>query len=274
MLARNKEEVPKEAKRHVEAVLKALDILECFQRQPRLSLKKISELTGLHKSRIMRLCGTLISRGYLQYEAETEQYKLGPKIISLSKSYEQSNDLISLARPAMKYLAQETGESASLFVIDGLNRLCVAREEGTYSLRYNIVEGQRMPLYAGAGGKVLLAFGPEAIRKKVLTKKHIKKLTPHTIIDPQKLLQELDKIRQDGYACSFGERDAEVAALAAPIFNHEGKICASLSIAGPISRFSGEHNAQRLKILLVTAKGLSDSLGYVDQKRKSFSNEK
>jgi len=111
MLTSDMQEVPKEAKRHVEAVLKALDILECFQKQPQLSLKKISELTGLQKSRIMRLCGTLISKGYLLYEAETGQYKLGPKIISLSRSYEQSNDLISLARPAMKYLAQETGES-------------------------------------------------------------------------------------------------------------------------------------------------------------------
>lgn len=265
------QEIPKESKRHVEAVLKALDILECFQKQPQLSLKKISEFTGLHKSRIMRLCGTLISRGYLLYEAETGQYKLGPKIISLSRSYELSNDLISLARPAMKYLAQETGESASLFVIDGLNRLCVAREEGTYSIRYNIVEGQRMPLYAGAGGKVLLAFGPEEVRKKVLTEKHIKELTPHTIREPKRLLQELDKIRQDGYAFSCGERDAEVAALAAPIFNHEGKICASLSIAGPISRFSREHNAQHLKILMATAKRISEMLGYVEQKGKEFS---
>ncbi|MGQ9696181.1 MAG: IclR family transcriptional regulator [Thermodesulfobacteriota bacterium] len=264
------QEVPKESKRHVEAVLKALDILECFQRQPQLSLKKISEVTGLHKSRIMRLCGTLISRGYLLYEGETGQYKLGPKIISLSRSYEQSNDLLSLARPLMRNLAQETGESASLFIVDGLNRLCIAREEGTYSIRYNIIEGQRMPLYAGAGGKVLLAFAEKDLRKKVLKKGHLKKLTPHTINNPKQLLKELEIIREQGYAASFGERDAEVAALAAPIFNHEGKICASLSIAGPISRFSREHNVQHFKILLATAKRLSEMLGYADQKSKCF----
>lgn len=262
------ENVPKESTRYVEAVLKALDILECFQKEPQLSLQRISELTGLHKSRIMRLCGTLISKGYLQYEGETGQYKLGSKILSLSKSYEQSNDLISLARPLMKYLAQQTGESASLFIIDGLNRMCVAREEGTYSLRYNIIEGQRMPLYAGAGGKVLLAFGPEDLRKKVLKKGHLKKLTPNTIKGPEQLLKELEIIKKQGYAASFGERDAEVAALAAPIFNHEGKICASLSIAGPISRFSPEHNVQHLKILLAAASRLSEMLGYVNRERK------
>lgn len=256
-------EMPKESTRYVEAVLKALDILECFQEEPQLSLKKISELTGLHKSRIMRLCGTLISRGYLLYDAETGLYKLGPKVLSFVQAYEQSSNLISLARPLLKYLAQQTGESASLFVIDGLQRLCVAREEGTYSLRYNIVEGQRMPLYAGAGGKVLLAFGSEELRKKVLRKGHLRKLTPHTIRDPKQLRKELENIRQQGYACSFGERDAEVAALAAPIFDHEGKICASLSIAGPISRFSPEHNVQHLKILLTTAKRISEMLGYV-----------
>lgn len=246
----------------MEAVLKALDVLDCFQVQPLLQLKKISELTGMNKSRIIRLCGTQVAKGYLGYDAEAHHYKLGSRILSLSKVYERSNNLISLARPVLRYLADHTGESASLFVVDGLKRLCLAREEGTFSIRYNIVEGQRMVLYAGAGGKVLLAFGPEELRRKILGKNYLKELTPSTIKDPKHLAKELEAIRRQGYASSYGERDAEVAALAAPIYSHDGKVCAALSIAGPINRFSPEHNVKHLKILLASAERLSQMLGY------------
>ena len=251
----------KESIRHVEAVLKAMDILDCFQVQPILSLKQISEMTGLNKSRIIRLCGTLAAKGFLMVDSETHKYKLGVKLLSLSRVYEQSNTLISLARPILKDLAQNTGESATLFVIDGVDRLCLAREEGTHSIRFNILEGQRLPLHAGAGGKVLLAFGSPDLRKKVL-KNFPKKLTRNTITDPKDFQREFESIRQQGFAFSSGERDAEVAALAAPIYNHEDQVCAALSVAGPINRFSPTHNAKNLKLLMASAERLSKMLGY------------
>jgi len=252
----------KESSRHVEAVLRALDILECFQVGPLLSLKKISDMTGLNKSRIIRLCGTLVAKGYLGYDSEAQHYKLGNRILPLSKAYEHSNNLISLSRPVLRNLADQTGESASLFVVDGLQRVCLAREEGTFSIRYNILEGQRMVLYAGAGGKVLLAFGPEELRRKALARDHLRKLTTTTIQDPKRLEKELEAVRRQGYASSYGERDSEVAALAAPIYSHDGKVCAALTIAGPITRFSKEHNVKHLKILQASAERLSRILGY------------
>jgi DNA-binding IclR family transcriptional regulator len=252
----------KESSRHVEAVLRALDILECFQVEPLLSLKKISEITRLNKSRIIRLCGTPVAKGYLGYDSEAQHYKLGNRILPLGKAYEHSNNLISLSRPVLRNLADQTGESASLFIVDGLQRLCLAREEGTFSIRYNILEGQRMVLYAGAGGKVLLAFGPEELRRKVLSRDHLRKLTPATTQDPKRLEKELETVRRQGYASSYGERDPEAAALAAPICNHDGKVCAALSIAGPINRFSKGHNVKHLKFLLASAERLSRILGY------------
>lgn len=188
----------KESSRHVEAALKALGILECFQTEPLLSLKNIREMTGLNISRMIRLCGTQVAKGYLAYDSGTRHYKLGNKILPLSKAYEHSNNLISLSRPVLRNLADQTGESATLFIVDGLQRLCPAREEGTFSLRYNILEGQRKVLYAGAGGKVLLAFGPEELRRKVLSRDHLRKLTPATIQDPKRLQKELETVRWKG----------------------------------------------------------------------------
>ena len=263
----------KESTRHVNAVLKALQVLDCFQVQPLLQLKKICELTGMNRSRVIRLCGTLESKGYLAYESETRHYRLGSRILSLSKVYESSNNLISFARPILRYVVEHTGESVSLFIVDGLKRFCVAGEEGTFSIRYNIPEGQPIPLYAGAGGKLLLAFGPEELRRKVLRRSRLKRLTPATTTDPQKLETEFEAIRRQGYASSCGEREPDVAALAAPIYNHEGTVCASLTLAGPIHRFSGEPGANHLRILLAAAGRLSQMLGYPDRNTTNHDSE-
>jgi IclR family transcriptional regulator, KDG regulon repressor len=252
----------KESTRHVDAVRRALQVLDCFQVQPLLPLKRICELTGMNRSRVIRLCGTLESKGYLDYEAETRHYRLGSRILSLSKIYESSNNLISLARPILRSVVEQTGESVSLFVVDGLNRMCVAGEEGTFSIRYNIPEGQPIPLYAGAGGKLLLAFGPEELRRKVLRRSRLKRLTAATTTDPKKLEKEFEAIRRRGYASSCGEREPEVAALAAPIYTHEGTVCASLTLAGPIHRLSGKQRVNHLRILLASASRLSQMLGY------------
>jgi DNA-binding IclR family transcriptional regulator len=256
------EQERKESKRYVDAVLKALDILDCFQVRPSLQLKQISEMTKLNKSRILRLCGTVESMGYLVHDRETGLYSLGPKLLSLGKIYERNNTMISLARPILRDLTRITGESASLFVVDGNKRLCLAREEGTHSVRYSVSEGQRMELYAGSGGKVLLAFGPVELRRQFLRKGMLKRLTPHTIVDLGKLQEELELINRQGYGFSAGERDSDAASLAAPVYNHEKKMCAALAIAGPINRFLPEHNAEHLKMLLAAAQQLSWRLGY------------
>ncbi len=251
-----------ESTRYVNAVLGALEVLDCFQVQPMLPLKRLCDLTGMNRSKVIRLCGTLKKKGYLAYEAETRHYRLGLRILSLSKICESSNNLISLARPILRSVAEQTGESVSLFVVDGLNRLCVAGEEGTFSIRYNIPEGQPIPLYAGAGGKLLLAFGPEELRRKVLRRSGLKRLTASTITDPKKLEKEFEAILRQGYASSIGEREPEVAALAAPIYSHKGTVCASLTLAGPVQRFSGDRYLNHVKILVNSARRLSHILGY------------
>lgn len=251
----------KESRRYVDAVLKTLVILDCFKGQPMLQLNQISEMTMLNKSRILRLCGTLEFMGYLIHDCETGLYSLGPKLFFLGKVYERNNTLISLARPILGDLARTTGESASLFIVDGNKRLCVAREEGLYSIRYSVSEGQQMELYAGASGKVLLAFGPEELRREIL-KKRLRQLTPNTIVDHKQLQMEFEAIQKLGYAFSVGERDPDVAALSAPVYDHEKTVCAALGIAGPVNRFLPEHNARHLKVLLDAAQRLSRMLGF------------
>lgn len=250
----------KEADRQIDTVAKALCLLDCFTAdEPELSLKQLSEKTRLYKSRIMRLCGTLAANGYV-IRTTTGTYKLGPKLMILGKVYERTNPLTAVARPIMKDLSALTGESTKLFVIEGYKRLCLVREKGPSPLQYAINEGETQELYAGAGGKLLLAFAPEAFQREIIYRKR-KQFTKETISDANVLQKELEIIRRQGYAASKGELVSEVAGLAAPVYDYEGLVCAALTIAGPKQRFDAERCKQMLVQLLEAAHKMSMLLG-------------
>ena len=255
---------PKESAKQIESVDKALSILECFSDgMPELSLKQLSEKTGLYKSRILRLCGTLTAHGFL-IRLEGPLYRLGPKLMMLGKVYERANTLISIARPILRELASITGESAKLFVIEGNKRVCLVREKGTYPLSYHVEEGESFELYSGAGGKALLAYTSREFRDQVLGKKVLQRLTPNTIVERTRLEEEFAVVRKRGYATSNGEVFTDVAGMAAPVFDHGNNICASLTIAGPAQRFTEDRRREMLESLLTSARRLSQLMGHVE----------
>lgn len=240
---------------------KALCILECFSDQmPELSLKQISEMTGLYKSRILRLCGTLMAHDFL-IRLPGPIFCLGPRLMMLGKIYERANSLISLARPILRDLASVTGQSSKLFTIQGTKRICLVRERGTYPLSYHVEEGDIFELYAGAGGKVLLAYSSLEFRDLVLGERVLEKKTPTTIVERGPMEEEFEVIRRQGYAMSKGELFADVAGIAAPVFDQDDKICAALAISGPIQRFSDQSTREMLESLLASVQRLSLLLG-------------
>ena len=247
--------------RHVDVVLKALDILDCFQSQPVLTLKEIADITHLTRSRAMRLAGTLESRGYLIYEGEHRHFHLGPRLFTLGKIFEAHHTLIALARPILRDLVRQTGELASLYVIDGTERVALAREKGTHEISYMVSEGQRMELYAGAAGKVLLADAPQEITEKVISAKSLKKLTPNTISSPTQLLRQLENIRSKGYSVSEGERALDVWSVAAPVFDYRGMTCCAIGITGPIYRIPKAVQSDFINIVIGKARELTRHIG-------------
>jgi len=255
-------EASKEMARHVRAVVKALEILDCFQSEPILTLPELVKRTGMTRSGVMRLLGTLESRGYVVYDLERRSFQLGPRLMTLGKVFETNQSLISLARPLLKGLVQKTGESASLYVRDGLERVALAREKASHEISYLIREGERMQLYAGAAGKVLLAFAPSDVQEKVLNRRFLKKLTCRTITDAARLRKELEAIRRKGYAVSEGERVDDVWSVAAPVFDHRGVVCASIGMTGPLYRIPRRLQILAMRAVLEKAQSLSRRLGW------------
>ncbi len=245
------EQRTKEATRHIDVVLSALDILDCFQDDSDLSLKTIIERTGLNRSKAMRLIGTLEARGYLIEGDGTRSYHPGMKLAILGKSFERHFSLENSTRPVLQNLASQTGESATLYVIDGFERVALFREEGTHAIRFSVHEGQRLPLNAGASAKVLVAFGPPKLIESVL---------PSLSGDPKKYVKEIERTRKRGYAISKGENIPDAHAIAAPVFDHRKRIIGALGIAGPASRFDDKKIDKRVKAVVDAAILLSERL--------------
>jgi IclR family transcriptional regulator, KDG regulon repressor len=253
---------PKETLRHVEAVLSALSLLDCFVTKPVLNVKELIEMTGLTRNRVMRLCGTLKKKGYLVQDLEAKNFSLGYQVMILGKAFEKSNNLTTAARPILKELVQNTGESASLYVLEGNKRLVLVREEGTQVIRHSVTEGQRFPIHAGASGKTLLAFSPEEVTRKLISDRKLASLTPYTVTDPVTLKAELAKIRFAGYAFSQSERAMDAASIACPVFDHENRLVGAISIGGPVTRFTSDRRPGFVEQVMKAAEKLSTRLGW------------
>jgi DNA-binding IclR family transcriptional regulator len=245
----------------VDSLATALALLDHFSmREPELSLSQLSEKTGLYKSRIHRLCGTLVYSGFL-IRMPWASYRLGPKLMALGKIYENTNTLATTARPIMRELATQTGESVAIFSLSDDTALCLAREYGPSRLVFAIQEGDRMQLHASAAGRVLLTYGSEDLRERILSMEQLEKFTPMTMIDPAKIRAALSKIRKRGYAINRGETELEIAAVAAPIFNHERAVEAALAVVGPVQRFSEDRFDDIVSSLLESTDMISKLLG-------------
>ena len=246
----------------VDSLATALRILDLFSiRKPELSLGELNEKTGLYKSRIHRLCGTLVSLHFLT-RMPSSSYRLGPKLMALGKIYEKSNSLLTVSIPIMKELAGVCGESVALFHFDGDACICLAREYGSSRLVFDIQEGGgHTEFHVSAAGRVFMAYGPKELADQVLARPELTRYTSETLTDPDILAQRLIDIKKRGYEINRGERELEVAAIAAPIWGHERTVVAALGVAGPTQRFSKEHEAELIVRLLDASRKISEMLG-------------
>ena len=216
-----------------------ISILDCFSvHQPELGVREVARKTGLSSSTAGRLMSELKQAGLLKQDPLTRTYSPGSKILTWSSVYLALLNIRTTALPFMEALRRATGETVTLYVLDGNDRLCVERMESQQNIRMVTRVGSRLPLYAGSAGKAILAFMPADWQDDYLRSVSLQPLTSQTFTDPQALRFELEKIRRDGYAASFGEWILEASGVAAPIFGPGGTVLGALSISGPGIRFT------------------------------------
>lgn len=229
----------------VRAVDRALDLLLCFADETDLGLTELAARARLHKSTAFRLMASLEAKGFVIRNPVTEKYRLGYRILELSANLAQSDDLSIVLLPEMERLRDLVGETVSLYVRDGYERIRIQAVQSREAVRRVAPVGVRLPLYAGASSKVLIAHAGPSFEAE-----WVERGTRPEGFDLDGFLAQLEQVRRQGYATSFEEREAGAAAMAVPIFNRSGQMVAALSVSGPSSRFSAEimeAHAERMK---------------------------
>ncbi|MGN8646544.1 IclR family transcriptional regulator [Gracilibacillus sp. HCP3S3_G5_1] len=217
---------------NLKTVDRILSLLECFtDDNPEWGVTELSIELGLYKSVVHRMLSTLEDRGYITKNPDTKKYKLGLKLFELGMVVSRQMNLKEIAKPVIEDLSQLTDETVLLTIVDGKEGVCIEKLESGQSIKSTSQLGKRVPLYAGAPTKLLLAYLPEDTIKNI--SKDLKSFTKHTITDPEQLKEELLQIRRQGFCYSFSELDYGSAGVAYPIFNHQQKVIASLSVVGP-----------------------------------------
>lgn len=215
-----------------------------------MTLKEIAEHTHLNTSTAFRIVNTLERRQYLTRNDTSKQYRLGPRALALGYSSHWTENVITLAKPYLRRLQQLFNETVSIYIAEGDCRICLDHVESTHSLRRVIPIGESLPLYKGAAGRVLLTWTSDDERQRYIEK--------YGNISEE----EFATIRHNGYAITQDESEHGLFALSVPIFNFEGQVIASLTIAGPSMRFYDSIRQKMLFTMSQYAYEISHSLGY------------
>ena len=226
---------------------RSVAILDAVERGAR-SFTDIQEATGFPKPTAHRLLAALEAHGLLTFIGG-RGYAFGPRLLRFSTTAMRDLPLRDLARPALVRLAEVTGESAQLYVLGGDRRICVDAVESTNELRTIVAPGAVLPLMAGSGGLILLAFCPQPELEWILHRAGER--TPPDRI-PDTLMQRIVTARRRGWANSIGEREDGVASVSAPVLDSDEALIGAVSVSGPDRRL-GRTAAKRLAPAVMAA---------------------
>jgi DNA-binding IclR family transcriptional regulator len=250
----------------VQSVNRALSLMEIMAKlNSSISLSELAHQAGLTMTTTHRLLSTLLSRGFVAQDPLTLRYYLGIKTFEIGNAALLVNDLRSLVRPFLKRLAESVNETINLAVLDSAEVVYIDQLESTNLVVVKMFAriGNRGPAYCTGAGKVLLADLPTDELRKRLSKVKLTPFTEHTITDIEQLVEALNRIRIQGYALDFSERDFGVNCVAAPVKNFEGKVQAAISVSAPAQRITEQWIVQEILPVLLNISGqVSQRLGY------------
>lgn len=239
----------------VRALERGLDILGCFQgASSAIPLTTIAGNVDLSLSTTLRILGTLEKKKYITRDEATKRYSLGPSLLGLTSAAQRMNNLSMVALPFMQELNAEHDETISLYIVSGMQRVCIQRVDSSQTLRQVVSIGDILPLGIGAGGKVLTAW--LAASQNIDLATHAPMLS-HSV---------LEQVRQNGYATSFNERGEGIYGVAAPVHGNNGSVVATLSLSGPTARFTLEKLTDLAQAVMAKAGEISKAQGWIPEK--------
>jgi DNA-binding IclR family transcriptional regulator len=253
----------KDSPYRVQVIDRVLGVLEILAGEgAALTLVELSKRLGLPKSTTLRLLMVLESHRFVEKDARSGVYRLGLKLFELGSKVMAQLNLSDRAKPHLARLVFTTGETAYFCVLDGGEALSLERVESSRAVRVPSTVGWRAPAHCTAVGKALLALLPEAELTALVRGRKLYAYTRNTITTLTQLRDELETVRERGYAVDNEEMEEGLKCIAAPVRGHAGKGVASLGILSPAFRLPDKKIPQLATLVMREANELSAGLGY------------
>jgi len=244
--------------RRIGAAERAIAVLDTLAEAGELGTNEIARRTGMTPSTVSRQLGTLAASGLVERVQSSGRYRLGLRIVHLANALLARLDVREVARPHLVALVEATGETATLSVPGDEDAITVDFVPGSHHVQPVSKLGRPSVGHATSAGKVMLAF----LGREPRDGPPLRAYTPRTITDPQALAREVAQVRERGWAQAVGEREPDLAAIAAPIRSSRGELEAMVALQGPSSRFDDAAMEAAVPLLVERADTISRELGW------------
>jgi DNA-binding IclR family transcriptional regulator len=264
-----------QARKHagpVQVVDKVVLLLEELAKEEEATVARITELINEPRSTVYRLCASLEAHDLIEPGVRKGTFRLGLGLLRFSGVILTRFDIRAAAQPVMEAIHRERGETICLCIRRENEAVCVERIEGLWVRTMSLTLGSSLPLHLGAVSRVILAHESEDFIETYL-EHEFARVVPQDRMSAVELRSELAEIRDAGFAVNDGELVPGMAAVAAPIFNHAGKLYGALTMSGPRPAILEDSEESSIALIVDAARQVSRSLGYVDAAAASRSSD-
>ncbi len=221
----------------VQSLTRALSLLDALaETADGMTLSDAAQIVGLAPSTAHRLLTTLESQRYVRFVPGEGLWQVGVQAFVVGQAFRRSRDVVTMARPQMRHLMEESGETVNLYIEEGGEAVCMAQVECRQMMRAIARPGGRVKLHCSGAGKAMLAFLPASEVARILQSHGLPRATEKTLDTPRKLKADLERVRLLGFAVDDEEHAVGLRCVAAPVLDEDGRPMAALSISGPLAR--------------------------------------
>ena len=250
----------------VSNLMRGLDIMELLLESPEgLGVSDISRALDIPVNAVFRIASALVERGYLLKDDQTKTFTLSARLVTMGYRIGNRNGLVETAMPLMRELRDAIKETVILCIMAGGDCIALDSVPGLHMFRFTVDPGTQAALHASAPGKALMAFLPESERKAFIAGIKLQRFNERTITNRKKLLEELARVRELGYALDMAEEHDGVHCVAAPVLDVRGYPVAALTTTGPSDRLTKDKFEPYGELMQDCAHQISSRVGFVTE---------
>ena len=243
----------------LQTVDRALAVLEMLAIQP-MSIQELEVKTGLNRTTVARLVQTLAAREYIEKAEQSNRYRIGLKVVEIGSIRLNQMELKTEAIPFLRELSQKLNQVCHMGQLSHGEVVYIEKIEPIASIRMYSAIGKRVPMHTTSLGKMLASDLTDEAVREILKTKGMRRYTDHTIVDMDVYIDEISRVRQQGFAMDNAENEADIYCIAAPVRDYRGKMIAAISTTNTTHKRPPD--ADVIEMVKSTAQNISARMGY------------